>query len=60
MFYQGFMDWWRNFWTPALTLLTLLGVLLIFQGIALAGLVTALKNRARERDAFGQRTEKPG
>ena len=42
----------RNFWTPLLTLLTLLGALLLFLGIALAGLVTALRNRERERARF--------
>jgi hypothetical protein len=49
MRYEEFTEFLRNFWTPLLTLLTLLGVLLIILGTGLAGLVSALKHREEKR-----------
>jgi hypothetical protein len=48
---MDFDDWnyLRDFWTPFLVFLTLLGVYFLLLGIALGGLVTALRKRERER-----------
>jgi hypothetical protein len=42
---MDYLDNARSFWFPFWTLLTLLGVYLVFLGIALAGLVAAQKRR---------------
>jgi cbb3-type cytochrome oxidase subunit 3 len=39
----------NDFWMPRFAFLALLGVYLIILGIGLAGLVTALRKRERER-----------
>jgi len=39
----------RNFWTPLLAGLLLLGVYLVILGIAIGGLVSAMRNRDREK-----------
>jgi hypothetical protein len=46
---DDWMEQLNSFWTPFLACLTLLGVYLLLLGIALAGLVTALRRRERER-----------
>jgi hypothetical protein len=58
--YEGFLKCLNESWTPYLAYLTLLGVCLILLGISLAGLVAALMNRNREREAFRRLTAKRG
>jgi hypothetical protein len=50
----------RNFWTPFLAFLHLLGIYFLLLGIALAGLVTALRKRERERTEFLARQQRDG
>ncbi len=47
---SAFGDDLRNFWTPFLAFADLLGVYLVVLGIALAGLVSAQRQRAQQRD----------
>jgi hypothetical protein len=60
MFHQSYTELLRTFWTPLLTYLALLGVLLIFLGIGLAGLASAIRDRERKRAEFDVATRLKG
>jgi uncharacterized membrane protein len=47
---MGYMENVRNFWMPFWVFLTLLGVYLVFFGIALAGLFAAQRKRETSRN----------
>jgi hypothetical protein len=48
----------REFWTPFFVFITLLGVYLIILGIALGGLVSALRKREVEKTRLKQAQSK--
>jgi hypothetical protein len=59
MFYgDSYSEGLRTFWTPLLIYLNLLGWLLIFLGVALAGWASAVRDRERERAKFNNAFEK--
>jgi uncharacterized membrane protein len=45
---QPYYEWLREFWTPFVAYLSLLGVLLIILGIGLAGLASLGKSKERK------------